>query len=238
MLHSIYMQFINFEIIQNTPGIHKETVKLTNMYTIYNTIYSRVTRVVAMFTYLLTGGGYRTTSSLPLKFFTTFPLFIFRFVSPCSLNSFSLSLSTLSASCCFRVKSGVTKTFSYSLCFLRSEHTFIIIIIEKGLAIAPASEVALTGVGYGRAITGRRAEAHRVLDELNELSKQKYVSPIWRVKIYASLVEKDKAFEWLEKAYEDHSIVSVGYIKTNPMFDPLRSDPRFADLLRRTNLQP
>ena len=109
--------------------------------------------------------------------------------------------------------------------------------LEKGLAIAPASEVALTGVGYWYAVTGRRAEAHRVLDKLNELSKQKYVSPIWRVKIYAGLVEKDKAFEWLEKAYEDHSIVSVGYIKTNPMFDPLRSDPRFGDLLRRTNLQ-
>jgi TolB-like protein/DNA-binding winged helix-turn-helix (wHTH) protein/Flp pilus assembly protein TadD len=110
--------------------------------------------------------------------------------------------------------------------------------LEKELAIAPASEVALTGVGYGYAVTGRRAEAHRVLDKLNELSKHQYVSPIWRVKIYAGLEEKDKAFEWLEKAYEDHSIVSVGYIKTNPMFDPLRSDPRFADLLRRTNLQP
>jgi tetratricopeptide (TPR) repeat protein len=110
--------------------------------------------------------------------------------------------------------------------------------LERGVAIASASEVALTGLGYGYAVTGRRAEAHRVLDKLNELSKQKYVSPIWRVKIYAGLVEKDKAFEWLEKAYEDHSIVSVGYIKTNPMFDPLRADPRFADLLRRTNLQP
>ena len=110
--------------------------------------------------------------------------------------------------------------------------------LEKGVAIAPASEVALTGLGYSYAVTGRRAEAHRVLDKLNELSKQKYVSPIWRVKIYAGLVEKDKAFEWLEKAYDDHSIVSVGYIKTNPMFDPLRSDPRYADLLRRTNLQP
>jgi TolB-like protein/DNA-binding winged helix-turn-helix (wHTH) protein/Flp pilus assembly protein TadD len=110
--------------------------------------------------------------------------------------------------------------------------------LEKGVAIAPASEVALTGLGYSYAVMGRRTEAHRVLDKLNELSKRKYVSPIWRVKIYAGLVEKDKAFEWLEKAYEDHSIVSVGYIKTNPMFDPLRSDPRFADLLRRTNLQP
>lgn len=110
--------------------------------------------------------------------------------------------------------------------------------LEKGVAIASDSEVALTGLGYGYAVTGRRAEAHRVLDKLNELSMQKYVSPIWRVKIYAGLVEKDKAFEWLEKAYEDHSIVSVGYIKTNPMFDPLRTDPRYADLLRRTNLQP
>ena len=110
--------------------------------------------------------------------------------------------------------------------------------LEKGLAIAPASEVALTGVGYGYAVTGRRAEAHRVLDKLNELSKHQYVSPIWRVKIYAGLEEKDKAFEWLEKAYEDRSIVSVGYIKPNPMFDPLRSDPRYVDLLRRTYLQP
>jgi tetratricopeptide (TPR) repeat protein len=109
---------------------------------------------------------------------------------------------------------------------------------EKAVAIAPANELALTGLGYGYAVTGRRAEALRVLDKLNELSKQKYVSAVWMAKIYAGLEEKDEAFEWLEKAYEDHSIVSVGCVKTNPMFDPLRGDPRFADLLRRTNLQP
>jgi hypothetical protein len=98
--------------------------------------------------------------------------------------------------------------------------------------------VALTGLGYGYAVTGRRAEAQKVLDKLNELSRHGFVSAVWRAKIYAGLEEKDKAFEWLEKAYEDRSIVSVGFIKTNPMFDPLRSDLRFADLLRRTNLQP
>jgi hypothetical protein len=76
------------------------------------------------------------------------------------------------------------------------------------------------------------------LDKLNELSKQKYVSSIFMAKIYAGLPDKEKAFEWLEKAYEDRSIVSVGFIETNPMFDPLRSDPRFVDLLCRTNLQP
>lgn len=73
---------------------------------------------------------------------------------------------------------------------------------------------------------------------MNELSKQKYVSPVFMAKIYSGLREKEKAFAWLEKSFEDRSIVSVGYIKTNPMFDPLRSDLRFADLLRRTNLQP
>jgi hypothetical protein len=77
-----------------------------------------------------------------------------------------------------------------------------------------------------------------VLEKLNELSKHEFVSAVWRAKIYAGLEDKGKAFEWLEKAYEDHSIESVGYIKTNPMFDRLRSDPRYADLLRRTNLQP
>ena len=109
---------------------------------------------------------------------------------------------------------------------------------EKAVAISPSDMVALTGLGYGYAVTGKTVEARKVLDKLNALSKQQYVSAVWRAKIYAGLVEKDKAFEWLEKAYEDRSIVSVGYIKTNPMFDPLRSDPRYADLLRRTNLQP
>ena len=109
---------------------------------------------------------------------------------------------------------------------------------EKAVATNPANEMALTGLGYGYGVTGRRKDAEKVLEELNELSKHKYVSPVWRAKIYAGLGEKDKALEWLERAYEDRSIVSVGFIKTNPMLDPLRSDPRFADLLRRTNLQP
>ncbi len=108
---------------------------------------------------------------------------------------------------------------------------------EKGLAISPGDTEALTGLGYGYAVTGKRADAQKVLDKLNEISKQKYVSALWMAKIYSGLGEKDKAFEWLEKAYEDHSIVTTGFIKTSPIFDPLRSDPRFADLLRRTNLQ-
>ena len=75
-----------------------------------------------------------------------------------------------------------------------------------------------------------------MLNQLNELSKQKYVSAPYMVRIYAGLGKKDKAFERLEKAYDDRSIAPVG-AKVNPTFDPLRSAPRFQDLLRRMNLQ-
>jgi TolB-like protein/DNA-binding winged helix-turn-helix (wHTH) protein/Tfp pilus assembly protein PilF len=108
---------------------------------------------------------------------------------------------------------------------------------DKGVSISRDDLEALTGLGYGYAVTGRRADAEKVLARLNELSKREFVSPVWMAKIYSGLGKKDKAFESLERAYEDRSIVSVAYIKTNPMLDPLRSDPRFAELLRRMNLQ-
>jgi hypothetical protein len=66
-----------------------------------------------------------------------------------------------------------------------------------------------------------------------ELSKQKYVGTD-----DIGLDKKDKAFEWLEKAYDDRSIGAIRGIAEGPLYDPLRSDPRFADLLRRMNLQP
>ena len=110
--------------------------------------------------------------------------------------------------------------------------------LEKELAISPGNPVPLSWLGYGYAIGGRKAEAQKVLDQLRERSKQKYV-PAWTVAdIYLGLGEKDKAFEWLEKAYEERFAGLAASIKVEPIFDPLRSDPRYADLLRRMNLQP
>jgi eukaryotic-like serine/threonine-protein kinase len=108
---------------------------------------------------------------------------------------------------------------------------------EKELAISPDSLQGLTSLGYAYAVAGRRAEAQKVLDQLAERSKQEYVTTAASAIIYAGLGEKDKAFEWLEKGYEDRSIVT-SVIKVDPIWDPLRSDPRFQDLLRRMNLQP
>ncbi len=106
--------------------------------------------------------------------------------------------------------------------------------LEKAVAITP-SNMSLACLGYGYAAAGRRPEAQKVLDQLNELSKHKYVPPFHRALICVGLGEKGQAFEWLEKAYEERFMIGI---KVNPVFDPLRSDPRFADLLRRMNLQP
>jgi hypothetical protein len=91
------------------------------------------------------------------------------------------------------------------------------------------------------AVMGRRSEAQKVLDQMIGRAKQQYVPAGEMASIYVGLGEKDKAFEWLEKAYADRDLggqtFTIG-IKADPHFDSLRSDPRFADLLQRMNLQP
>src|SRR6267378_4405242 len=109
---------------------------------------------------------------------------------------------------------------------------------EKDVLISPRNVDTLSWLGYAYAVAGRRAEALRVLDKLTQLSKQKHVPPLDMAAIHVGLVEKDKAFEWLEKGYEERSIGFGFGINPDPIWDPLRSDPRFADLLRRMNLQP
>jgi tetratricopeptide (TPR) repeat protein len=105
---------------------------------------------------------------------------------------------------------------------------------EKALVIAPGDALSLGELGNAYALGGKRAEAQKALDQLNELSKQRYVPAMARVVVDVGLGEKDKAFEWLEKAYEERFVIQI---KVDPQFDPLRSDPRFTDLLRRMNLQ-
>jgi hypothetical protein len=76
------------------------------------------------------------------------------------------------------------------------------------------------------------------VSDMGPTTRPSHVLAAYMATIYAGLGEKDKAFEWLEKAYQDGSIGGGTGIAVDPIFDPLRSDPRFADLLRRMNLQP
>jgi serine/threonine protein kinase/tetratricopeptide (TPR) repeat protein len=92
-------------------------------------------------------------------------------------------------------------------------------------------------LAYAYAMAGRRDEALKILNEQNRLAKQLYISPYNFAIIYTGLGDKDKAFEWLEKGYEQHTRL-IYRLKSRPMFDSLRSDPRYADLLRKMNLAP
>ncbi len=75
---------------------------------------------------------------------------------------------------------------------------------------------------------GRREDALRILEEV----RGSETDPLNVASVYAALREADAAFEWLEKAYERRQL-TVTWIGVQPVFDPLRSDPRFQDLLRR-----
>ena len=97
--------------------------------------------------------------------------------------------------------------------------------------------LALGYLGRLYAMSGERDEALKILDRLNELSKQYYVSPYRQALIYANLGEMDTAFEWLEKAYLDRS-EEMAWLNVLPLPDHLRSDPRFRDLLRRIGFAP
>ena len=82
---------------------------------------------------------------------------------------------------------------------------------------------------------GRKPEATKILNELLELNKHRYVTPAALANVYIGLGDKDQTFVWLEKAYEERSNY-LAYLKVFPIVDPLRSDPRFTDLIRRVGL--
>jgi len=91
-------------------------------------------------------------------------------------------------------------------------------------------------LGYAYARSGQRDEAIRILNQLQERANRgEYVQPIGIAWIYTALGDKDQAFVWLDKSFEDRSD-GMREIKTNPIYDPLRSDPRFTDLLKRMRL--
>jgi TolB-like protein/DNA-binding winged helix-turn-helix (wHTH) protein/Tfp pilus assembly protein PilF len=93
---------------------------------------------------------------------------------------------------------------------------------------------SLAGV-YG--LAGRKGEARKLIDELKERARQRYVSGFLIAEAYGGLGEKDQAFTWLERAYEDHDQWMV-FINAYPGLDPLRSEPRFQALVRRMNIPP
>lgn len=107
-------------------------------------------------------------------------------------------------------------------------------IFTKLYAEDKASAGAALGYAYG--ITGRKEEALKVISEMEALkSDQSYISPQEFAIIYTGLGDNENALVWLRKA-ADEKFAPLAYIGVDPLFDPLRSDPRFIDLLKSLNL--
>lgn len=107
---------------------------------------------------------------------------------------------------------------------------------QKAISIDENGIEMLGALGQGYASCGNKAEAQKVLGQLLEISKQRYISPHWLAAAYAGLGETDEAFAWLDKAFE-RRFGALIYLKVNPIWDNLRSDPRFADRLQRVGLR-
>jgi len=93
----------------------------------------------------------------------------------------------------------------------------------------------LTCLGHAYAALGKRDEAMKVMGQMNELAKQRYVAAYSFATVYAGLGDKEQAFQWLERSYQDRAW-DILYLKVDPFFDSLHDDPRFKDLVKRIGL--
>jgi eukaryotic-like serine/threonine-protein kinase len=103
---------------------------------------------------------------------------------------------------------------------------------QKGMTQAQRNSQLIAALGHACAVAGERDKALKALAELREMSRQRYVSPYSFAIIHVGLGDKDQAFAWLQKAFEDRS-TSLLWLKVEPLFDPLRDDQHFRDLLLR-----
>jgi len=107
--------------------------------------------------------------------------------------------------------------------------------LQKAIALSEQNPEIKAILGYAYAAAGMKEQAERMIAELIETSGRKYLPSYSVAEIYAVLGRKDDAFAWLEKAYRQRA-PHLGSLKVEPTLDSLRSDPRFANLLRRTKL--
>jgi serine/threonine protein kinase/Tfp pilus assembly protein PilF len=110
-----------------------------------------------------------------------------------------------------------------------------IIHAERGVALSPGVNFLRGVLGAVYAMANEKTGARQVLDDLLERSKRMYVGPTVISWIYSHVGEHDRAFEWLEKAYDQHDC-TLGFGLRAPMYDVIREDPRFGALLSKLGL--
>jgi tetratricopeptide (TPR) repeat protein len=107
---------------------------------------------------------------------------------------------------------------------------------QKAVEISAGDQDSTAALAHAFAVIGRRAEAEKILRDLEQKSKSVHVSPYLFATVYAGLGKNNKAFEFLEKAYQERSLEISWALKSDLRIDNLRSDPRFQNLLARVGL--
>lgn len=104
--------------------------------------------------------------------------------------------------------------------------------LRSAVQLSDRSSMALARLGRGLAMAGEKVEAAAILEELKQLSARHYVSPYDVAIVYAGLADAPRALEWLELAWEGRASW-LSFIGVEPIFEDLRTDSRFANLLQR-----
>jgi serine/threonine-protein kinase len=112
-----------------------------------------------------------------------------------------------------------------------------IAMLQKGRSLSGDIPNILGALGQTYAMASRPTDARRLLDELSELAKRRYVSSTCFALIHLGLGEKEKSLDWLETAARGHEM-ALSALKVHPAYDPLRAEPRFQALLRKIGLAP
>ncbi len=127
--------------------------------------------------------------------------------------------------------------YLYGLVYLNSGmYKEALALTEKPLQSDPTNQLMLQVAGYAYAKMGRREEAEAVITRFREIRKTQHVMTFFIATTYAGMGEKEKAFAELEVAFQERDWRVSVLMKTEPMLNPIRDDPRFAAMLKRMNL--
>ena len=107
--------------------------------------------------------------------------------------------------------------------------------MQQAVALSRGAGISLANLGHVQARAGQRDEARRVLQQLAQTSKERYVPALAFAIVHLGLGEDDETLDWLEKAY-DERFNRLAYLRREGMWQPMRQNPRFQELLRRINL--
>jgi serine/threonine-protein kinase len=111
-----------------------------------------------------------------------------------------------------------------------------IAVFQKAKDLSSGQPAELAWLGYGYGMSGRKSEALKIHEELGKKARQQYISAIYFAVVHIGLGDKDRAFEWLERAYNERSSWLI-YIHRNPLYDSLHSDSRYKALLKKMRLE-